>query len=401
VSSQTVTASPKRSNWQRDGKAKGIYYRLRTHGSKRSWAYYDVQVGKLVTVVGGRQAAIDARARAGLRKSSGQPSPNTNVLMRDLLEEVREIKRRKLSDTAFDSCEYVLDKILLPEIGDYRATTLGPDRCARLIRDMSDGTITGRPLADSSIRKYLPTLNAAIKLALRRGDIASNPLAQLSSDERPTGGGVRDHYSWSSAEISDVIAAAERLASRPDARYDYSPLLRVLLLLGPRIGEAQAIRVQDVDLLLGVLRVRHSWTRKGTLGSTKTKAGVRDVPLSPGLVELFARIIPGDADSEHFVFHAKDNPHRPISYWNFRRRGFLPALEEAGLADKGITVHGLRSAATSMYAASGLGLAEVAEVMGQEDPLTTWKHYLKLFDRSQVNERVRAAQDLVLKGEVP
>jgi nitrate reductase assembly molybdenum cofactor insertion protein NarJ len=59
-------------------------------------------------------------------------------------------------------------------------------------------------------------------------------------------------------------------------------------------------------------------------------------------------------------------------------------------------MHGLRSAAISIYAASGLTLAETADVMGQADPLMTWRHYLKLFDRSKVNERIRAAQESVL-----
>jgi integrase len=58
-------------------------------------------------------------------------------------------------------------------------------------------------------------------------------------------------------------------------------------------------------------------------------------------------------------------------------------LEAAGLAGKGITVHTLRSAANSLYAARGLTINEVAEVMGQSDPQTTWKHYLRLFDRSE------------------
>jgi integrase len=118
------------------------------------------------------------------------------------------------------------------------------------------------------------------------------------------------------------------------------------------------------------------------LGPTKTKAGVRDVPLGPGLVELFARLITPQAEPEQFVFHASGNPWRPLSYWNFRRRGFMPALEEAGLAGKGITVHGLRSAAVSIYAARGLTLAETADVMGQDDPLTTWRHSAVSFTRA-------------------
>jgi hypothetical protein len=30
--------------------------------------------------------------------------------------------------------------------------------------------------------------------------------------------------------------------------------------------------------------------------------------------------------------------------------------------------------------------------MGQSDPQTTWKHYLRLFDRSEVESRIREAQ---------
>lgn len=63
-----------------------------------------------------------------------------------------------------------------------------------------------------------------------------------------------------------------------------------------------------------------------------------------------------------------------------------------GRAPETVTVHTLRSAAISLYAARSLTINEVAEVMGQSDPQTTWKHYLRLFDRTEVEDRVRQAQ---------
>ena len=69
----------------------------------------------------------------------------------------------------------------------------------------------------------------------------------------------------------------------------------------------------------------------------------------------------------------------------------MPARDAAGLP-KTVTVHTLRSAAISLYAARGIALEEVAGIMGQNDPHTTWKHYLRLFDRSKVEERIRQAQ---------
>jgi hypothetical protein len=37
-------------------------------------------------------------------------------------------------------------------------------------------------------------------------------------------------------------------------------------------------------------------------------------------------------------------------------------------------------------------MVETAAVMGQKDPHVTWKHYVKLFNPSDVAARVRAAQ---------
>jgi integrase len=260
-----------------------------------------------------------------------------------------------------------------------------------------DGTITGNRLGPAAIRKYLAPLSAIFKLALRRGLITVNPLTLLEEDERATGGGVKEHYIWSPEEISKTMAGARAVARKPEARYDYSAILHLIVLTGLRSGEARALRVGDVDLLGAKLNVRHSAPRvwKGSLNPPKTKAGVREVPLSPGLVELLVSIIPEDADPEPFVFHAKGKPDRPLGYWNLRKRGLVPALKEAGLDGKGIGLHTLRSAAISLYAARGLTMLETATVMGQSDPHVTWKHYARLFDPTDVAKRVRAAQESI------
>jgi integrase len=390
---------PRKTGWKKaDKRLSGIYRSKLASGWR--WGYFDKQLGRVVQVQGGKQAAMEAKAKADLRKQAGTPAPDSqSKLIRELGEEVREAKRRR-NLARFKDWERMLD-LYIEELGHLKPAQAGADRCARLIRDLEDGTITGNPLVASSIRKNLAPLNAIFKLALRRGLISVNPLTLLDDDERAAmnGGGVRDHYEWSTQQISDLIAASVRLARRPAARYDYSPLIRVLIFLGLRVGEALGLRVRDVDLLEGVLHVRHNRRRDGSLSETKTEAGVRDVPLSPGMVDLFVSLIPADADPDDYVFHTRRSSKRPISYWNFRGRGFLPALTEAGLDGKGITIHGLRSAAVSIYASSGLTLAETADVMGQADPLVTWKHYLKLFDRTKVNERIRAAQESIELGE--
>jgi integrase len=154
---------------------------------------------------------------SALYRSAGIPAPDMRVKICDLAEDVRAAKRRKLRVSSFAAFEYALDKILLPEVGHLRPSQLGPDRLARLIRDLE-----ARGLAPSSIRRYLTPLSAIFKLAVRRGLVPASPLSVLGDDERPTGGGVRDHYVWSTEEISRLIAAADELGRRKGSQYNYT-----------------------------------------------------------------------------------------------------------------------------------------------------------------------------------
>jgi integrase len=316
------------------------------------------------------------------------------VLVRDLAEEVREAKKLKLRASSFQGFQYALDKVLLPELGHLRLAQVTPDRVARLIRDLQK-----KGLSPTSIRRYLTPLSAIMRLAIRRGLIGENPLSVLGDDEKPTGGGVREHYSWSPKEISALIAAADERGKLKTSRYNYAPLIHLLALTGMRVSEALALQWGDIDLVAGEIRLTHSLSRvTKELDAPKTRAGVRTIPLGPGLVDRLLTIKPLDAADDHFVF-ASDAGGRPIQYWNFRDRGWVPALKHAGLAGKGITIHDLRSAAISLYAASGLSLVEVAAIVGHSDATVTARHYARLFDRSGVAARVRAAQEAILIEE--
>src|SRR5262249_6919402 len=155
-------------------------------------------------------------------------------------------------------------------------------------------------LKPSSIRRYLSPLGPIFTLAIRRGIIPVSPLSLLSDDERPTGGGVRDHHVWSPEEISRLLAAAEDLGRRREANYNYSPLIRLLVLTALRVSEALALRWQDIDLLAATIHVRHSLARDGSLTPPKTKAGRRDVPIAPGLVDMLTLLRQDDGSDEDF-----------------------------------------------------------------------------------------------------
>ena len=157
--SDSPTRAKRDTAWKRDGRARGVYWRKRASGSK-SWGYY---ADGRITAASTRQEAIDQKAKASLRKSAGLPAPDTRVLIRDLAEEVREAKRRKLRASSFAAFEFALDRILLPELGHLKPGQAGPDRIARLVRDLE-----AQGLAAASIRRYLSPLASVFKLAETR-----------------------------------------------------------------------------------------------------------------------------------------------------------------------------------------------------------------------------------------
>jgi integrase len=389
LDSMSDSTLPKRdSGWK---SSKGIARRKQKKGHE--WGYYSTQQGKIVGGFATKDEAVQAKANDTLRKSKGMPAPNTRRTLGEYIDVTMERKRRELQASSLALDERALE-IMRDEIGHLKPGQCGPDRLEKLEADLGAGRITGNPLKHESVSRYMSVLPAVFKLAVRDGAIPASPMSLM---ERAKGEPRKSQFKWSREAINNLLEASEQLAHKPDARYDYSPLLRVLVLTGLRVSEALALR--DIDLLGGRLHVEHSLRRDGTLGPPKTEASRRIVPLSSELVELLVQLIPIDAEEYDFVFHSKGNAQRPLSYFNFRTRGFEPALKAAGLDEKGITVHSLRHAAVSMFAWAGLTLVEVAAIVGHADASVTAKVYSHLFESDDAHARVRAAQASLSGGD--
>ena len=94
---------------------------------------------------------------------------------------------------------------------------------------------------------------------------------------------------WSDTEVKALIAASEKLARKPEARQDYSPVIRTALCTGLRLGELLGLQWQDVDLDQKTIKVTRQWTRLAEYAEPKTTAAVREVPLPDKLVGITSR----------------------------------------------------------------------------------------------------------------
>jgi integrase len=228
----------------------------------------------------------------------------------------------------------------------------------------------------------LVTLNQICRFAVRRGWLASNPVAKLEPAERP-------HCNPTRAAILE----GEQLALLLQHAGSYRPLFEFLAYTGLRIGEALGLCWADVDYQAGLIRVHRQLSRQRVHSTLKTEASRREVVLAPSVAKLLR---------ERWLASPFKEPDELV-FGNSRGRGlnhrepgnaFRAALKRAAITTPGrLTLHSLRHAFASLLIAKGLNVVFVSRQLGHANPSITLQVYAHLFERADHATAARAALD--------
>jgi integrase len=188
-----------------------------------------------------------------------------------------------------------------------------------------------------------------------------------------------------------MIDAAAELDAKPQARTaGRRALIATLVYAGLRIGEATALKRQDIDLASGRISV----------GGSKTEAGVRVVDILPALRDelLSHRHAHATAEPTDLVFptssgsrdkdNARERVIRPVvahADTLLARRGHRPLPE-------GVTAHKLRHMFASILFVRGEDPSYVLAQLGHTDPAFTLRVYAHAMRRDEGDkERLKTA----------
>jgi integrase len=277
-----------------------------------------------------------------------------------------------------------LDREILPKLGHRKLAEIDLQALQGLI-----AVWKGRGLSRSTVENYLCPVRGVFKYAIRHGLAVSNPCAMLENVDLPAASDSKIHE-WSQEEIETLLQSSRYLARQPEARQDYSHLLTVAGYTGLRLGELLGLEWGDIELgERPVLHVRRQWTKHGEVTATKTKNGLRRVPLWPEAVEAL-KAQRGDriARPDEPTFTSRDGGR--LQHRNVQRRGFEAARDHAKLP-KELTFHSLRHAFASLAYHRGVPLAVVSAVMGHSTVQVTATVYVHLWGRDEAEDAFRAA----------
>jgi integrase len=266
---------------------------------------------------------------------------------------------------------------VLPSLGRRRLAEIDVDEIARLVRELE-----AKGLSAWTIRGALSPLSRVFAWAVRRGMVSTNPVAKLDRSERPRIE-RRELRILSGDEIAKLLTAAT--SDR------YRLMLAVSIFAGLRQGELLGLKWGDLDLEVGVLRVRRQLDRSGGFAPPKTKAAVRDVDLAPSLAAVLAayRLSLDPALSTDAALAFSTAAGKPMAWRNVTRRALGLAVERAGI--ERLRWHDMRHAFASILISQGLDVVYVARQLGHGSPAITLSVYAGLFDRARHAERAKAA----------
>lgn len=328
---------------KRDGKK--VRKTFRREAEARSW----------------RTEALTAAKRGGLRS----PKPTTIRQAWETWYEgakagtIRNRSRDRYKPSALRTYEQAMRLRVLPSFAGVRLTDLDRiDLQGFVDRLMAEG------LAPPTIDVTLLPVRAIYRRALDSGEVMVNPCDRLRiprSDRR------RDR-------IADPAEGAALIAAVP--RED-RPLWATAMYAGLRRGELQALRVADVDLAAGVLRVERGWDFQE--GAIEPKSGRRRVPIAAVLRDhLVDQVAAHERSSEHLLFG--EDGVSPFGPERVQRRADA-AWKEAELAR--IIFHECRHTFAALMIAAGVNAKALQSYMGHANISITLDRYGHLMPGSE------------------
>ena len=288
---------------------------------------------------------------------------------------------RPLRPATAASYRSLLELHVLPSLGHRRLATLRPAHVEDLLlallrngwqRERPDEDVP-RGLSARSVRYVLQVLRACLRHAVRRDLIRSNPCDGVQLPEADE----RRPASWSADEAARFLETA-RSTSR------LATLYLLALGTGLRRGELVALTWSDVDLEAGVLTVRATRSATGLEGEPKTRAGRRDVPLPPDLVDELRRHRERQTEERKTGLEAgvwtdtgaifATGTGRPVSARNVNR-DLERTISHCIPPVRRIPVHGLRHTHATLALRAGVPAHVVAARLGHADPTITLRIY--------------------------
>ncbi len=294
-------------------------------------------------------------------------------------------------------------KDLIEYFGDVKLVDIDAEDIVQYTNYLKSATTkNGKPLSATTQLRHYQALHTAFKYAKRMGFIKDDPLASLTSNEKPKEDKDRE---IDFLNTDDARRFIECLNEEP---LFWRAFLSVLMTCGLRRGECLGLQWRDIndsDPAKPTIKVSRNVTVDKTSDEKihigTTKSGKDRVVALPAEVyrllvqqrqsqeELLNISIPDDA----FIFCRVENPLKPI-YPTEPTRFMRKFVKRHNLPD--VSPHDLRHTAATLAIESGRTEDDVQSLLGHADKETSRKFYIGITE--EMKRRKEEADRQTVEG---
>lgn len=240
--------------------------------------------------------------------------------------------------------------------------------------------------SDSVIAKIYGIVNNTFKIAVRRNILRYNFFDDQLEFEIPLSSKYRNKSKAVSAfTIDEQKQLIEKLLKTDKFRYKYQIFLG--LYTGMRMGEINALDINDLDFENKIIHIRRTITRtfndKATIGLyTKTVNGIRDIIMDSNIERILKEYLASDYYVENDLNLLFCNSKKECISTDTVNVMFKEFCRNHKIG-KGYNVHQhmLRHTFATRCIESGMPASVLAKIMGHANVSTTLNVYCEVFDK--------------------
>ena len=296
-----------------------------------------------------------------------------------------ELNNSEHRNSTIDFRRYLLI-VIVDYLGEFKLKDIDSTRVEEYLDYLKNTyrTKQNTQVSQQTMRHHYCTLNLIFDYALKLNYISANPLAKVKTPKLAK-------HKVDALSSGDVVLFIKEVTKLPQMQR----LIYILLLTTDlRRGECFGLQWGDIDFDNRIIRIERNvtyTTLKGiSVGLPKTNTGIRDIPITEGVVSLLIDYKASEAQTftlsdKAFLFHSADSPLEPRdpTYITKHMKKFMKRI---GLPD--MSPHDLRHTCASLLLQSGADIKSVQDILGHSNASTTLNFYV----RSNMESMQRATE---------
>ena len=386
------------------------HIRLRTGESEKDNGTY---VYRWTDKVGKRHAVYaptlaDLREQIIVDRHDGIKTNVKNITVNDLFDLWVQVKRG-VKDSTMKNYIYMYEMFVKPTFGKKKLTQVKKSDVRRFYNQLVDERI----LKISTLDGIHNVLHQVFAIAVDDDMIRNNPTDNMLRELKSAHGHEVEKRKALTVEQERIFL--EYLRNSPRYNHWY-PVFYIMANTGMRVGEITGLRWCDVDFKTGLINVNHTLVYYNhrdehgcyfSINTPKTKAGIREIPMTEGVVEAFkmekeyqeenniisVSHIEGYSD---FIFINRFGEVQHQGTLNKALRRIMrdcngEILENNDIDDEPVLLpcfscHVLRHTFATRMCESGLNVKVVQSVLGHADVTTTLQIYVTVSNEMKKRE---------------